>query len=229
MSARKVTHWLSHLEAHHRLALSLVFAALVFVLLQGHLQWRTRLIATWDAYALCLLGLAWTRIITAQPRMVVRLTTLQPISRGLIFAFVVVAAYASLASVAYLLIAAKDLPHWQLVSHILLALATIILSWIVLHTIFALHYAHLYYHERGDAHASSIARGLIFPDGDIEPDYLDFAYFSFVIGMTSQVSDVQISSRKFRHWALLHGLISFAFNAAVLALSINILSSLLSS
>ena len=210
------------------MALSLGFAALVFVLLRGHFQFRTQLIATWDAYAVCLLGLAWTRIVTAQPRMVVRLTTLQPTSRKLIFGFVVVAAYASLASVAYLLATAKGLPAPVLVSHVLLALATIILSWLVLHTIFALHYAQLYYHEHRGTSSTSIARGLVFPDGDIEPDYLDFAYFSFVIGMTSQVSDVQINSRKFRHWALLHGLIAFAFNAAVLALSINILSSLLS-
>lgn len=230
LSARKVTHWLSHLEAHHRLALSIAFATLVFLLLQGHLQLRTHLIATWDAYAVCLLALAWTRIVTAQPRMVVRLATLQPTSRKLIFALVVLAAYASLASVAYLLVTAKELPAAQLVSHILLALATIVLSWFVLHTIFTLHYAHLYYHEPLHAEpGSAIPRGLVFPDGNIEPDYLDFAYFSFVIGMTSQVSDVQINSRKFRRWALLHGLISFAFNAAVLALSINILSSLLSS
>jgi uncharacterized membrane protein len=229
LSARKFTHWITHLEAHHRMALSLGFAALVFLLLQGHFQFRTQLIATWDSYAVCLLVLAWMRIVTAQPRTVVRLSTLQPTGRRLIIGFVIVAASASLGSVAYLLATAKGLPHWLIVSHVVLALATIILSWLVLHTIFTLHYAHLYYHEHHGNAGTSVCRGLVFPDGEIEPDYMDFAYFSFIIGMTSQVSDVQINSRKFRHWALLHGLIAFAFNAAVLALSINILSSLLSS
>ncbi len=226
MFNRKITHWLSHLEAHHRLAISLAFAAVSFLALKGHFLWRTQLIATWDAYSVCVLGLTWTRIVTAQPRVVVRLSTLQPSSRKLIFLFVVVAACASLASVAYLLGMAKGLQGWRLASHIALALATVILSWLVLHTVFALHYAHLFYHEHQDAHTTHIARGLVFPDGDIEPDYMDFAYFSFIIGMTSQVSDVQINSRKIRHWALLHGMVAFAFNTAVLALSINIISGL---
>jgi uncharacterized membrane protein len=223
---RKTTHWLSHLEAHHRLALSLAFAAIVFLALQGQLLWRTRLIATWDAYALCLLGLAWTRIVTAQPRVVVRLATLQPSSRKLILIFVIVAACASLASVAYLLGMAKGLAGWKLGTHITLALVTIVLSWLVLHTVFTLHYAQMFYHEHRNAHPAQIARGLVFPDGEIEPDYLDFAYFAFIIGMTSQVSDVQINSRTIRRWALLHGMVAFAFNTTVLALGINIISGL---
>ena len=67
----------------------------------------------------------------------------------------------------------------------------------------------------------------IFPEGKGEPDYLDVAYFSFIIGMTAQVSDVQIGSKEVRRWALLHGLIAFAFNTAVLALGINIASGLI--
>jgi len=73
---QKIRHRLSRLEAHHRLLISLGFAAVVFLVSEGHLLWRTRLIATWDAYALCVLSLAWARIVTAQPRVVVRLTTL---------------------------------------------------------------------------------------------------------------------------------------------------------
>jgi uncharacterized membrane protein len=224
---KKITHRLSHLEAHHRLLISLAFAAVVFLVLNGHLVWRTRLIATWDAYALCVLALAWTRITTAQPRLVVRLATLQPTSRKLIFLFVIVAACASLASVAFLLGMAKGLTGARLAAHIVLALATVVLSWLVLHTVYALHYAQLFYREQHDGKTVHIARGLVFPDGEIEPDYFDFAYFSFVIGMTSQVSDVQINSREIRRWALLHGIVSFAFNTAVLALSINTISGLL--
>src|SRR5450432_3037956 len=224
---KEIGHRLSHLEAHHRLLISLTFAAVVFLVLRGHLLWRTQLIATWDAYALSVLTLAWTRIITAQPRLVVRLTTLQPISRKLIFLFVVTAACASLTSVGFLLGMAKGMTGERLAAHVTLALVTVVLSWLVLHTVYALHYAYLFYREHHGPKAAHIARGLVFPDGEIEPDYFDFAYFSFVIGMTSQVSDVQINSREIRRWALLHGIVSFGFNTAVLALSINTISGLL--
>lgn len=226
ISIHEIRHRLSHLEAHHRLAIALAIAAVVFVLLKGHLSLPIQSIMTWDAYALSVLALAWMRIVTAQPRVVVRLATLQPTSRKLIFFFVVVAACASLAAVAFLLGMSKGLTGMIFAKHVALALATIVISWLVLHTVFTLHYAHLCYREHQTEKASFIAHGLVFPDGNIEPDYLDFAYFSFVIGMTSQVSDVQINSREIRRWALLHGMFSFAFNTAVLALGINIISGL---
>jgi uncharacterized membrane protein len=227
MFRQKIRHRLSRLEAHHRLLVSLAFATVVFLVGKGHLLWRTHLIATWDAYALCALSLTWTRIVTAQPRVVVRLTTLQPSSRKLIFLFVIAAACASLASAALLLGMAKGMTGTRLATHIALALATVVLSWLVLHTVYALHYAQLFYREHHGANTPHLACGLVFPDGEIEPDYFDFAYFSFVIGMTSQVSDVQINSCEIRRWALLHGMVSFAFNTAVLALSINIIAGLL--
>ena len=84
-------------------------------------------------------------------------------------------------------------------------------SWAFTHTIFALHYAHDFYHESGGK-----GGGLAFPGGE-EPDYWDFVYFSFVIGMTSQVSDVAIVSKPMRRTAAAHGIVSFVFNAALLA------------
>ena len=225
-SAHEIRHRLSHMEAHHRLAIALAVAVAVCFSLTGHMHWRRLTIVTWDAYALSVLGLAWMRIVTAEPRVVVRLATLQPSSRKLIFLFVITAACASLGSVAFLLGMSKGLTGLLFAENVILALATVVLSWLVLHTVFALHYAHLFYREHHTDKTEYIARGLVFPDGNIEPDYYDFAYFSFVIGMTSQVSDVQISSREIRRWALLHGMVSFGFNTAVLALSINIISGL---
>ena len=83
---------------------------------------------------------------------------------------------------------------------------------------FALHYAHEFYDE-------TAGRGMSFPGGDPHPDYLDFVYFSFVIGMTSQVSDVAITSKLIRRTATVHGVVSFLFNAALLALTVNIAAS----
>jgi uncharacterized membrane protein len=102
---------------------------------------------------------------------------------------------------------------------LILALATILLSWALTHTIFAVHYAHEFYSEN-----SGKGGGLTFP-GTPEPDYWDFVYFSFVIGMTSQVSDVAVACKPIRRTVAAHGVISFIFNAALLALTVNIAAS----
>ncbi|PWU25091.1 MAG: DUF1345 domain-containing protein, partial [Candidatus Rokuibacteriota bacterium] len=104
--------------------------------------------------------------------------------------------------------------------HLVLATVTILLSWALIHTIFALHYAHEFYDER-----AGLGGGMAFPGDDDEPDYWDFVYFSFVIGMTSQVSDVGITSKHIRRTVAAHGIVSFLFNAALLALTVNIAAS----
>jgi uncharacterized membrane protein len=105
---------------------------------------------------------------------------------------------------------------------IAIAMVTIFVSWAFVHTIFALHYAHEYYGERGD-HAIG---GLNFP-GRQPPDYWDFLYFSLVIAMTSQVSDVAITSKVIRRIVTVHGALGFFFNVAVIALTVNIVSNLI--
>ncbi len=104
------------------------------------------------------------------------------------------------------------------VVEIALATCSLLLSWLFLNTIFALHYAHEYYGDFGQKNT-----GLEFPGTD-KPDYWDFVYFAFVIGMTFQVSDVQISQRGIRHVATVHALIAFFFNVIILALSVNVVA-----
>lgn len=96
------------------------------------------------------------------------------------------------------------------------AAATIVLSWLYMNMIFALHYAHGYYGHRSGTH-----KGLDFP-GTQEPDYWDFAYFALVLGMTFQVSDVQIVNRRVRRMALMHSVIAFFFNVFIIAISVNV-------
>ena len=98
----------------------------------------------------------------------------------------------------------------------LAAAATIVLSWLYMNMIFALHYAHGYYGHRNAMH-----KGLDFPGTD-DPDYWDFAYFSLVLGMTFQVSDVQIVNRRLRRMAMTHGVIAFFFNVFIIAISVNV-------
>jgi uncharacterized membrane protein len=103
-------------------------------------------------------------------------------------------------------------------TQLVLAITTIVLSWAFIHTMFALHYAHEFYDDEGGG-------GLSFPGPDAEPDYWDFMYFSFVIGMTSQVSDVGVTCKPIRRTVAAHGVVSFVFNVALLALTVNIAAS----
>jgi uncharacterized membrane protein len=118
--------------------------------------------------------------------------------------------------------AAPSALRWE---HVLLVAATLILSWLMTQTTFAFRYAHEFY-SRTDPAQKEVDGGLIFP-GEDAPDYLDFFYFAMVLGMTFQVSDVQITSRKLRRLATLHGLLGFGFNTVILALSVNLAAGLL--
>ena len=213
---------LSRLDAHHRFFAALGMAVLALIFTPWHWHWTTRVLTTWNAYSVCNLALAWITLAKAKPGEVARTASLQDSGRTAIFIFVVVAACASVFAVAAELGTAKGLNAARFGGHIVFCLLTVLSSWLLVHTVFALRYAHVYYESAEDGKRSG---GLNFPDEET-PDYLDFAYFSFVIGMTSQVSDVSISSSRLRRLALLHGLISFAFNLSILGLCINMISGL---
>lgn len=139
----------------------------------------------------------------------------------------VTAAIAILLTIVFELHGIKDLPPDLAGLRVALAAGTILLSWFFMNTIFALYYAHGYY---GDADSSSgdykPTGGLVFP-GRPEPDYWDFLYFSFVVGMTFQVSDVQIEDHTLRRGVLAHGVLAFFFNVIIVALTINIIAGLI--
>ena len=105
--------------------------------------------------------------------------------------------------------------------HVLIGIATILLSWFFLNTMFALHYAHDYYREIDSPQGRKTREGLLFP-GQRKPDYWDFLYFATSFGAASQTSDVSILTKPLRRLATLHAIISFSFNTAVLALTINL-------
>jgi uncharacterized membrane protein len=219
----KIFHRLAHADAHHRFLIAAGLSVLMFAGLVGRVSAMGHIFITWDFFSFCILALAWITILNANPRSVRHNARLQDSSYTAIFVFVVISACASLFALGVLLGEAKDLSKGQLTEHILLSVATVICSWTLVHTVFALRYAHAFY---GQSASSKLCGGLDFPDTK-EPDYLDFAYFSFVIGMTFQVSDVQITSRWIRRMALIHSIVSFAFNMVILALTVNIISGLL--
>jgi uncharacterized membrane protein len=187
-----------------------------------------RALTVWDVGIICWLLLIWSTILTAHPRQIRQRAATDDLNRLLIGILLVSAACASLVAIIYILSSRQNLLPSVLGLHITLSVVSIVCSWLLLHTVFTLHYAHCYYRPESKTPSATHAGGLDFP-GDEPPDYLDFAYFALVLGMTYQVSDVAITSRLIRRVALLHGLLSFWFYTVVFALSINILSSLVGS
>ena len=205
-------------RARPRLFLAALLGLIVGPLLPG--EWRivTRLLTAWDAGVALYLALAFATFMNADVDRIRRRAALLDEDRTAFLALTTGAAAASLGAIVAEL-GVKDPANQQ--AHLALAVATIALSWTFTHTIFALHYAHEFYAEAGKEHG-----GLAFP-GNAEPDYWDFLYFSLVIGMTSQVSDVAITCKPIRRTVSAHGVLSFFFNATLLALMVNIAASAL--
>lgn len=226
MFIKNLIRRVTRLDAHYRLFISLGVATLVFLLVPWVEPFSIRIVAAWDAFAFTAVALAWIRIIFSNAREIVHTAKLQDSSRRAIFLFVVFAAMASIFASAVLLGSSKGLTGWQAARHVMLTVATVASSWMLIHTVFALHYAHLFYPIRDRAPAHTEGSGLAFP-GTSHPDFVDFAYFSFVIGMACQTADVTITSRRMRRIVLLHGMLSFVFNTMILALTLNLASGLL--
>ncbi|RDV03846.1 DUF1345 domain-containing protein [Undibacter mobilis] len=207
-------------QAHFKLVIAIV-AGMAFglALLAFQIDVTARLLAGWDVGLVVYLALA-ARFRRQHGIKDIRKRAAEQDEGGFaILLLSIVATFASLVAVVFALVGAK---HGNAPLAIALTIVTIVLSWTFVHTIFAFHYAHEYYGKGRD----DIIGGLDFP-GDKAPDYSDFLYFSLVIGMTSQVSDVQITSKVIRRMASMHGVLSFFFNLVVLALTVNVVANLI--
>ena len=195
---------------------SVALGIVAFFLLPGSLRLMTRLLLGWDILITMYLVLVYIMMSRCGLAHIKRNAVMQDDGRFVILLVTALGAFASIAAIVFELGASH-----HAVPQLALATATIALSWAVVHTAFALHYAHEFYAEAGKEHG-----GLAFP-GNAEPDYWDFLYFSLVIGMTSQVSDVAITCKPIRRTVSAHGVLSFFFNATLLALMVNIAASAL--
>jgi uncharacterized membrane protein len=212
------------LGAKGRISIALAIGIAAYFAVPDSVSLHMRLIASWDAGTLAYLGLALTRIAVADAKSTRDHALAQDTSVFIIFLFVLGAACASVVAIGFVVGTIRELAFWTKAWHLALTIAALTTAWLLIHTVFAFHYARVYYrHERQDPAKSG---GLAFPGGG-DPDYMDFAYYSFVVGMTSQVSDVQVVSRRMRRLTLLHGVLAFIFNIAVLALSINTIASVI--
>ena len=216
-------------DRHFRFLSGLSVSFTIFFSCRGLFEGIDLLILSWVSFVFVYLLFSWIVISTFHPIEVKKLAKKEDSTGTFIFLFVLGAAVCSLAGIFLLL---KTIPKGHngfLNPKQILSFASVFASWILVHTIFTLRYAHLYYKtdEDNKENETSISYGLDFP-GDQGPDYLDFAYFSFVLGMTFQVSDVQITSKCIRRLALLHGCLSFLYNTIIVALSVNIISGIVS-
>lgn len=199
----------------------MALSAVVFVTLTAFTAWRLspRMLIGWDVGVALYLVLAFAMMLSFDLETIRRRAGEQDEGK---FAMLITTVAAALATLAAIVVELSSTVNGggnsRQASQLVLAIATIVLSWFFIHTIFALHYAHEFYDEENGG-------GLAFPGDDKEPDYWDFVYFSFVIGMTSQVSDVGVTSKPIRRTVAAHGVVSFIFNAALLALTVNIAAS----
>jgi uncharacterized membrane protein len=206
-------------RARPRLFICIGIGILVFLSLTAT-DWRlaTRLLVSWDGFVALYLALAFQMMSGSEVHQMRRRSRMQDEGQITILILTATAALASLAAIFALLSTSGG--NTRTVADLLLATLTIVLSWGFTHTMFALHYAHEYYDENDGR-----GGGMEFPGEEPEPDYWDFMYFSFTIGMCAQVSDVTISCKPIRRTAFGHSVISFIFNAALLALTVNIAAS----
>jgi uncharacterized membrane protein len=176
------------------------------------------LLMGWDIAAALYLVLVWAAVYRMNAEVTARLAGREDPSNPVAELVVVAASTAALVAVAFALVRAGQTTGSTKAMLIALGAVSVVLSWLVVHTVYMLRYARSYYGE---------PKGGISFNEDDDPAYLDFAYFTFTIGMTFQVSDTNISRKDIRRLALPHALLSYLFGAVILATAINVFASLL--
>jgi uncharacterized membrane protein len=200
----------------------MLIGVLVVFLLPRTLALPTRALMGWDIGVGINLVFSWVLMWRSTHALMQKRARQLDDGAVIVLLFTLIATIASMGAIVLELLEAKSLPAGREAWHVGLAAGTIVLSWFFVHTSFALHYAHEFYAR----HAEGTKPCLNFPNDDPKPAYSDFLYFSFVIGATSQTSDVTISSPVVRRLVLAHGIIAFFFNTTLLAMAVNVAASL---
>lgn len=206
-------------NAVFRLLLGLGVGVLVGLVTPGAWPWEARVLVGWVAFCVAVIARVWLHVHRATPEETARIATREDDTRALAGTVTLLAAVVSLVGVVFALhqANARESSAPAALGLTGLAVLTVAASWALVHMEYMLHYARIYYSDGG--------KGVDFPAGDDEwlkdPDFRDFAYMAFVIGMTFQVSDMNVTSRKMRRLVLLHGLLSYLFGTVIVAVTIN--------
>ena len=221
--------WWSRLR-RPRLTFGLVVGLGTYALLffAANIDARLRFIAAWDIGASVALVALFFGLRNSSAATIKLIAARQDAGKWAVLVLSLVAATASLVVIAAEMPQVKTASGLEQVARVVLIIYTIVLSWTFIQTMFALHYAHDYYLDAGLPVAKRSPRSdrLIFP-GQHSPTYSDFLYFSFTIGMTFQVSDVQITDSDIRRIVLIHGAVAFFYTTGILALAINLVAGLI--
>lgn len=212
-----------YLHARFRLLISIVAGLVCFFALPAHLGLLQRLLIGWNVLALLYLCFLWLRMMRTRTKDIPRIARIEDESATLVLSMVAIACLISILAILIELGSLKQLSGTPRLLHLLLTASTLVLSWALLPTSFALHYAHHHY-----LHRQKDVTPLIFADKTGEPGYWDFLYFSFTIAVAAQTADVATGTTDIRQIALLQSVISFVFNLAILGLSVNVGAGLLS-
>jgi uncharacterized membrane protein len=199
-----------------RISISIACGLAAYVSTTGQLPRLAAALFGWDAGSIVLVALSWLSIAPADARVTRERAGSEDPGRTMVSVVVVLLSAVTLIAATVLLPSARSLP--AALSHVVatLNIAAVSLAWVLTHTAFTFRYAHLYYREDDEG-----IGGATFP-GDQPPTYFDFAYFAFTIGMCFQVSDVTVTSPQIRRVVLLHAVISFVYNSAILAFVLNL-------
>lgn len=211
-----------------RLLVSLAIGVLSFFLLPDSARLVTRLLIAWNlAIAFFIASVGWL-MTHATVEDIKKNAAINDEGQYSILIFASLASIASLAAIIVQLGLVKESAGLLKAWHLALAVATILTSWAFIHIMFALHYAHEYFDEWRDDKKSKpqLRGGLEIIGSTAHPDYLDFAYYSFTVGVANATADINITSRHMRRITLAHSILSFFFNLALLGLTINIAAGL---
>lgn len=218
----KVSRWTQYwhqIGATHRLLIVAMTGIGAFFLLPAELSPIVRLALSWVLAGSLYLILTYIMMYFSTQENIFQLSKKEDDGAAMILLIIVLASVASLVTIVIILSGIKALPANLAIRHVGLVLATYVISWLYVHTAFALHYANVYYQELGKTKDAP----LLFAS-KLKPTYVDFLYFSMVIGMTCQTADVNIASSRIRFLVMIQGMTAFTFNASLLALAINLIS-----
>jgi uncharacterized membrane protein len=202
-----------------RVLVAAAFGALVAAVVAWFAPWQLSVLVGWDVMAVGVVASVWGAVGPFTSEQTREFATREDNTRAGTHLMLLGAALVSLVGVVLAFLKGNETGH----PHELLlegaGVVTIVCSWALVHTVFALRYAHVYY--------TPPVGGIDFKAHDEHPDYRDFAYTAFTVGMTFQVSDTDITQRAMRHQVFWHALVSFLFGAVILATMVNVLAGLL--
>ncbi|PIF22008.1 DUF1345 domain-containing protein [Candidatus Pantoea floridensis] len=213
----------THLFARLRLLISIIAGFICYYVLPAQLGTLQRLLIGWNVLAWLYLIFIWFRMLRTEVKDIQHIAKMQDQSAALVLGMVIIACMVSIVAILSELSSLHHLTGTPRVLHLLLTAMTLVVSWALLPSSFAMHYAHHHY-----LHRSKDVTPMIFPEKPDDPDYWDFLYFAFTIAVASQTADVATGTTEMRKITLLQSVISFIFNLAILGLSVNVGAGLLS-